>query len=532
MLKILLKKQLAEIFRSYFYDAKKNKARPKAAVIGYMVFFVVLMVGVLGGLFTFLSYSLCKPLVSADMEWLYFAIMGLLAVFLGVFGSVFNTYAGLYLAKDNDLLLSMPIPVSAIMGSRILGVYIMGLMYSGIVIIPAAVVYMLQAASTAVGYVGPILFVVLISVFVLTLSCALGWVVAKISRKLKNKSFITVIISLLFIGAYYFFYFRAQTILNDIIQNAAVYGNKIKGSAYPVYLFGNAGTGDPLSMVILTAVVAALFALMWVMISRSFIKIATATGNGEKKVYRAKRSERKSVDSALLSKEFARYTSSPNYMLNCGLGTLLLIVFGVFLLIKGGEYSKLLGQIFIGHPGTVPILFTAIVCLVASMNDITAPSVSLEGKTIWLAQSLPVTPWQVIRAKLFVQLSVTAIPALFCIACALIVGGFTVAEAVMSIVISLLFVLFAALGGMTAGLKMPNVHWTSEITPIKQSGSVLLTLFGGFVYAAAFGGLYFAVYLRISGIAYMAVAAAVTAVLSLLLYLWIKKRGTRIFAAL
>ena len=31
MLKILLKKQLAEIFRSYFYDAKKNKARSKAA---------------------------------------------------------------------------------------------------------------------------------------------------------------------------------------------------------------------------------------------------------------------------------------------------------------------------------------------------------------------------------------------------------------------------------------------------------------------------------------------------------------------
>lgn len=28
MLKLLLKKQLFEIFRSYFYDAKKNKAAP------------------------------------------------------------------------------------------------------------------------------------------------------------------------------------------------------------------------------------------------------------------------------------------------------------------------------------------------------------------------------------------------------------------------------------------------------------------------------------------------------------------------
>ena len=30
MLKLLLKKQLTEIFRTYFYDAKKNKARSKA----------------------------------------------------------------------------------------------------------------------------------------------------------------------------------------------------------------------------------------------------------------------------------------------------------------------------------------------------------------------------------------------------------------------------------------------------------------------------------------------------------------------
>ena len=57
--------------------------------------------------------------------------MGLLAVLLGAFGSVFNTYSSLYLSKDNDLLLSMPIPVRSIMASRLLGVYLMGLMYSG-----------------------------------------------------------------------------------------------------------------------------------------------------------------------------------------------------------------------------------------------------------------------------------------------------------------------------------------------------------------------------------------------------------------
>lgn len=49
MLKLLVKKQLTEIFRAYIYDAKKNRARSKAATVGYIIFFVLLMVGVIGG---------------------------------------------------------------------------------------------------------------------------------------------------------------------------------------------------------------------------------------------------------------------------------------------------------------------------------------------------------------------------------------------------------------------------------------------------------------------------------------------------
>ena len=61
MLKILVKKQLGEIFRSYTYDAKKNRARSKGATVGFFVFFAVIMVGVMGGMFTILSLQLCAP---------------------------------------------------------------------------------------------------------------------------------------------------------------------------------------------------------------------------------------------------------------------------------------------------------------------------------------------------------------------------------------------------------------------------------------------------------------------------------------
>ena len=72
MLKTLVKKQLMEIFRSYFYNAKTNKKRSTAGIIAYILLFAALMIG-LGGMFTGLSVSLCAPLTQAGMGWLYFA---------------------------------------------------------------------------------------------------------------------------------------------------------------------------------------------------------------------------------------------------------------------------------------------------------------------------------------------------------------------------------------------------------------------------------------------------------------------------
>ena len=129
MLKLLLKKQMTEIFRSFFYNAKKNEARTPVSTAVYIALFVILMVFVVGGVSAALSFFICGPLVSAGMDWLYFALNGLLSVAFGAFGSVFNTFSSLYLSKDNDLLLSLPIPVHIIMTSRLLGVYLMGLMY-------------------------------------------------------------------------------------------------------------------------------------------------------------------------------------------------------------------------------------------------------------------------------------------------------------------------------------------------------------------------------------------------------------------
>ena len=533
MLKLLLKKQLLEIFQVYFYDAKKNKARSKVSTAMNFALFTLLVFGLLGGIFTFLAVKLCTPLITVGMDWMYFALMGLIAVLLGAFGSVFNTYAGLYLPKDNDLLLSMPISVSTLVGARLFGVYLMGLLYSVVVILPAIIVYWVIAGVTMPVILGGLLMTLLISVFVLIISCVLGWLVAKISQKLKHKSLITVLVSLAVIGVYYFIYFKAQSMIQNLLANAAVYGTRIKGAAYPVYLFGKVGVGNFRASVIVSAAVAVLFCLMWVLLSRSFLQIATSTGKVIHREYRETHSRKRSIDAALLGREFSRFTASPNYMLNCGLGTFLMPICAIAVLWKGGELFEMLDAMFAETEGSVTLLLCVVLCGLVSMNFMTAPSVSLEGKSLWLMQSLPVEPWRIFRAKIRMQLLLTGLPLLLCIVCIVVAYPIHSTQLLMLLLFAGSYVLFMALVGLFLGVKMPTLTWTNEIVLIKQGAPVMITLFGGFGYMVLlFVGFMLLPGWRLGFCRYMICFVAVNLFLSILSCLWLRKKGVARFSAL
>ena len=532
MLRVLLKKQLAEVFKGYFYDAKKNKMRSKWAIAAWFVFFFVIMVGFLGGMFTFLSLSFCGSLTQAGMGWLYFLLMGGIAIVLGAFGSVFNTYSGLYLAKDNDLLLSLPIPVRTIMAARLMNVYLMGSMYAATAMIPALIVYWVVAGATAARVICGILLLLIVTVIVLLLSCVLGWAVAKISLKLKNKSFITVLISLLFIGGYYFFYFKANDLVRDIILNAKAYGEKIKGAAYGLYLFGRIGEGDWLAASLFLVAVTILSALVWIIMARSFLSIATSSGSTEKVRYVEKTMREKTVFGALLGKEFARFTASPNYMLNCGLGILLIPAGGILLLIKGREICETMNQIFSARPDSTAILVCTMLCMLSSMNDMSAPSISLEGKSLWIPQSLPIQPRTVLRAKTAVQMILTGIPMLFAAFCAMIVIPASTPVKLLVCAASLIYTVFSSLYGTTVGIRMPLLNWTNEIAPIKQSGAVAIVLFSSWGFSIALAGLYLLIGFRIGAAIYLLIWVILLAAAALLLLRWLDTKGSRIFAEL
>ncbi len=533
MIKALLKKQMTEVFSWVFMDAKKKARRTGKGMVGFLLLYAALIL-YLGAMVFMMAKFLCEALVPLGLTWFYFAIMGLLALALGVFGSVFNTYASLYLAKDNDTLLAMPIPPYAILFARLAGVYMTGLFFELIVMLPATLAWFLYGSPTVLGAIFALLIPFVLSFLVLSLSCLLGLLVAFVSTRIKRKSLVVTVLSLGFLALYMWGYMKIMSSLTELLAMVGDIAERAKGPLFPFYHMGLATEGKGLSMLIFTGLVLSIFLLVYLLLSHSFLSLATTNKGTTKKAYKRERATQKSVGKALLSKELRRFISSPVYMLNCGLGALFLPIAGVILLVFREDINMLLplfAELF-GSADVVPLLLAAMACMMGTMINITAPSVSLEGKNIWILQTLPVTPVQVLYAKLKLHLAIALPPTVIAVVCLLVAVPPSLPFFFLIPLAALLFTALVALFGLFMNLKAPNLAWTSETVPVKQSMSVTVTLFGGWGAVLALGALYIPLHGIIHPALYLGLCCAVLALACAYLFYWISTKGAKIFAAL
>lgn len=220
-------------------------------------------------------------------------------------------------------------------------------------------------------------------------------------------------------------------------------------------------------------------------------------------------------------------------MLNCGLGVIALPIVGVVMLFKGNDILDFMNMISGSErEGMLIVLVVTALSLLASMNDMVVPSVSLEGKNIWIAQSLPMDLWQMLRAKLSVQLLLTIVPLIVCEICFAIVLPSHGIETILGMIVPIVFAIFLTLFGLFLGLQMPNLSWTNELAPIKQSLSVVISMFGGWVVSVVLSVLYYTTAYPMGVSLYFAVILVAFAIASVVLCIWLKKKGTIIFANL
>ncbi len=530
MIKVLVKKQLLEVFAWLYQDRKTGNRRTGSRMVVFALLYALVFAMVVY-MFLGLGMSLCPPLVAADMGWLYVAIMCLLGMMFGVLGSVFGTYASLYKAGDNDILLSMPIPVRSILLGRLSGVFAMGLLYEALAMVPALGVYFYYAPPSAASIAFGVLLVLFISLLILALSCVLGWMVATVGSRLQNQKIVTVVISLAFFAVYYYLCGNANGMIELLLKNPAATGDTVKGVLYPLYLAGRGAEGDAPSMLAFAALTLVVVAVVYAVMSHSFVRMATSN-RGQKKIAYVEKSVRAaSPDQALLRKELRRFTGSATYMLNSGLGIVLLPVAGIALLVMRGNILPVLTKIAMLVGDVVWVFAPLVVCLATTMCCITAPSISLEGKSLWQTRVLPASGWQVLRAKRNAHLVLTLPPALVLVVCVATLMPLSPFVLLMPLTVAL-FVLLMANIGLVLNLKSHSFNWTTEVVPIKQGASVVISLFGGWTLVLALGGLG---YLLVGVVPPLAAALALCVLLLVVdvaLTQWLKTAGARCFEAL
>ena len=531
MIKTLLKKQLYEFFAVMFMRGGTKKKKSNKGMMALYAFLFIYVIAVFGMMFFGSSFMIFQAFSPMGLDWLCFALMGLMGTFLAIIGSVFITNSMVYDAKDNELLLSMPIRPAHILFVRIFVLYLSDLFYEALVLVPCFIAYAIVIRVTVLAVVNFIILLFVMPLFALALSCILGWGVALISSRIKNKSFMSVICSVAFIAIYYYFFMKIQNSITELIANGDVIGESIKNFVYPVYAMGKAATGDLLSLLVVTLCIGAIFALVYFVLSKSFIKIVTTKRGGTKAKYKEKAHRAMSAEKALLHKEFGRFWNSSAYILNCGFGSLFMLIAAVAVAVKGRDIAAYLTDIP-EIAKIVPLIICLAIGFMSTMNMVSAPSISLEAKTLWILRSLPISAWSVLKQKVVLHMAISAIPAVVCAISAGVVFYDGVASFFLICVFALLMNLLVGVWGLGINLKFPNFTWTNETIPIKQGASTILTMLAGWGMMFFFVILYVLVRKFVAPVIFLLCVALVMAIAATLSLMWLKKRGTKIFETL
>ena len=532
MWKALMKKQLLATL-AVFTQGKNGKRRAPVTALGFAVL-ILYAVGAIGFLFWEMAKMLCQPLASAGLSWVYFSVMSLMATGFGVIGSCFMAKSKLYEAKDNDLLLSMPIPARTILFVRTLGLYLFTLLIEALVFIPSLVQYYVVAGIQVSSFVSGLVLMLVLPLGSTASCCLIGFLLALLTAKLPFKNLFTILGFAIFMVGYFLAYSKVNEYIGYVLANGEAVGATMKTVLYPFSQIGYAAAGNWLSLLISIGIWGGIFALGYLMISLTYFRIITMKHGEYHAKYKQREEKQSGVVAALFKKEFLRLIKSPMYLLNASMGTLLMVIISVMTCVKGDLFGFTADGLaaLVGDTNVMVLLAAMVVFFMASSNTIAACSVSLEGENIALMQALPVGEWAVLRAKLYLHFVMTALPALLSGVVVSVVLGLVWWETAIVLASALVASLLFAAFDLTVNLKFPNLQWTNEMAVVKQSVAVMVAMFGGWGMALLPLGGYFLFGKYMPAWGYAALCLGAFSVVAAGLLCWLCRKGTKIFKTL
>lgn len=435
------------------------------------------------------SFTFTMQLAPLGMAQLVLSIMAVLASVMGMLFTVFAVQGVVFGGKDNDLMLSMPISAFQLMLARVSALALENLVFSVFVMLPACGAYAFVTGAVSAGFilravVSTVFLALLPTTAALVLGFVLSWLSAKLSR---GKALARNLLYFLFFGVIMAGSFRMSFLMQDLAEHAAGIQAGFSAWGAPFVLFQEGVCGSWLALLGFAALCAVPFlAAVWLFGRRYKSLVTSMTSRSARSDYRLGQQTAAGVSKALLAKECRRFFTSTMYLFNTGMGLIMAVVFGAAMLFIGGDMLEAL-TVF-GLPAAPLAAAALLLCL--SMAAISASSISLEGKYLWILKESPVSARRVLRVKWGFH-ALLALPfALVSAACASLGLALLPEEGLALLLVCAAFVLFHAPFGLLINLCFPKLDSANDTVVVKQSMAAFLGVFAPFLFIAACGGLF------------------------------------------
>lgn len=462
-------------------NSRGNSRKKAATGAGAMV--LIAFLGLyLSGLYSSMLMQVLSPV---HMEVLVFIFMGMGALVGGLLFTTFAVKGVVFGGRDNDLLLSMPVPSTMLMASRVTAVYLENLLFSFFVLVPAGAVCAFMTQS-GVGH--SLLFWVrlFIAVFALplldtALSVLFGALVAFLSAKVSRGALGQNIVMAVYMAAVFWFVFNLNGMIEGLAANAAGVKESLSWAA-PMLWMADGIMGSWGLLLAFAACCIVPFALVVFGLGRVYRQAVTAfAARSARNDYKLSAQAASGQKKALLAKEARRFFGTPMYFWNAGIGLIMLVGMGVAALVMRGTLRMYLGLLegFPVLPMAAAVMgFCLCTCVIA------APSISLEGKYLWILREAPVGEKPLLWIKTGFELLLSVPCTIIAGVCLTIALRLSIGEAALLLLATLLFCVIHAVFGVLMGLTFPKLDAVNETVVVKQSLAVTL---GMFVPMAALG---------------------------------------------
>ena len=378
----------------------KEKAAGKKLGTAALAVFVVLMLSLASGTMSYGMLQLMHPLgLGAFVPAMFYMAASVLTLITAVGYS----RALLFASRDLDTLLSMPVSHLTLLLSKLAGLYVYELIFLAVLFVPAYITYFIVAGFTVSG-----LFTLLVGVlFGPLIPLALGLLVAflfgLVMRRMKRRNIIQIVFFLVFFAAYMYLMSNSDAIFDFIGNAGSDFWNALTNAYFPAALLYNAVSGDLLSLLGFAVLNALPMLLVIALLSKCFLKMTALLKQSHKSAkFTMKHQKSSGLFGALLKKEFQRFTGSATYMLNCGLGVVLLLGLTVACFFIGddilAEITASITELPIFCYAVTMMLFTS------TLATTTSVSVTLEGRALWVLKTAPVPTTTILAAKTAVNL--------------------------------------------------------------------------------------------------------------------------------